>query len=54
MLEQALKSSGLTKDSVRISDYARALDSNLPDKAEIIADWFWASNTRLGKTLVTI
>lgn len=44
----------LTKDSVRISDYKRALNSNLPDKAEIIADWFWASNTRLRKTLITI
>jgi hypothetical protein len=44
----------LTKDSVRISDYKRALNSSLPDKAEIIADWFWASNTRLRKTLITI
>lgn len=44
----------LTKDSVRESGYKRALKSNLPYKAEVIADWFWASNMRLRKTLITI
>jgi len=32
----------------------RSLNSDLPIKADVIADWFWDSDMTLRKTLITI